>query len=520
MNGGDVLCQTLLDNEIETCFANPGTSEMHFVASLDKMADMQCVLCLFEGVATGAADGYARMAEKPAATLLHTGPGLANGLANLHNARRARSPMLNIIGDHADTHLEYDAPLTTNIDALARPVSDWVGRTASAETVQKDATEAIAQAKKGPGQVSVLVFPADAAWGASRHVVGQRVEPTQLKAPESDAIQAAAKHIRSGKRCLLLLGGRALRHQPLKTAASIGQSCQVGVLAEQGNARMQQGLNTHAPDRIEYSVDGAVAQLAEYDVVILVSAKAPVAFFKYPGKPHQIARPDATILTLCKVDEDADQALQALQAELDIAGNFAPEHAPAPKLAHPAASAALDATAVVQVAANTLPEHAIVCDEAISHSTAYGKHLRFAKPHDLLQLTGGAIGIGPSLAVGAAMACPDRPVLSLQADGAGAYAVQALWTQAREGLNIVTVILSNRRYQSLYQELINLGHGEPGRNAQAMLNLDNPELDWVSIAKGFGANGVRVHTVEQLQQALLHAWQEPGPVVIEAVIAS
>jgi len=518
MNGGDVLCRTLLDNQIDTCFANPGTSEMHFVASLDKMSDMRCVLCLFEGVATGAADGYARMTGRPAATLLHTGPGLANGLANLHNARRARTPMLNIIGDHADSHIAYDAPLTTDIEALARPVSDWVGRTASAVSVQADAMQAIQQARQAPGQVSVLVFPADAAWGDSQYQAGQFVAAPQPDDPATEAIQAAVEAIRSDQRCLLLLGGAALRHQPLLEAARIAESHGVGVLAEQGNARMQQGMGTWAPDRIEYGVDGAVRQLAEYDVIILVGARAPVAFFKYPGKPHQIAPPEATILTLSQPSENALEALRAVRTDLGIAASL--ELAPMQALAvTPVAEAApLNAMAVVQIAAATLPDHTIVCDEAISHSTPYGKHLRFAKPHDLLQLTGGAIGIGPSLAVGAAIACPDRQVLSLQADGAGAYAVQALWTQAREGLNVVTIILANQRYQSLYDELIHLGHGEPGRNARNMLNLDGPALDWVSIAQGFGARGMRVHTGEALQKALVAAYAEAGPVVIEAVI--
>jgi acetolactate synthase-1/2/3 large subunit len=516
MNGGDVLCLTLLDHGIDTCFANPGTSEMHFVASLDEAQDMRCILGLFEGVVTGAADGYARMADRPAATLLHTGPGLANGLANLHNARRARSAILNIVGDHARDHLPYDAPLTTDIESLAGPMSDWVGRVGSARSVQQDTSMAIAAARTGTGRVATLILPADAAWGTAGYEARNPVVPDALVAPSKDALDEAARHIRSGRRCLLLLGGRALRSGPMREAARIAAALGVGVLAEQANARCQKGRGSFAPQRIEYVVDKAVSQLEAFDVVILAGARAPVSFFKYPDKPHVVTREDTVFVELTGADDDHAEALRALREVLRLPAT----EPPLPDLAGPVAgSGPLDMSSLTQTVAATLPEGAIVCDEAISYSHAYGNAARAAASHDLLQLTGGAIGIGPSLAVGAAVACPDRPVLSLQADGSALYTIQALWTQAREGLNVVTVILSNRRYQSLYGELANLGRTAPGRNASTMLNLDNPALDWISIARGFGVRGTRVDNAENLAKALTDAYRAEGPVLIEAVLA-
>src|SRR6202453_4270285 len=164
MNGAESLIRTLLGAGVEVCFANPGTSEIHLVAALDHMPEVRCVLGLFEGVVTGAADGYARMKEKPACTLLHLGPGLGNGLANLHNASRAQVPIVNIIGQHARYHLLYDAPLTSDIEAIARPYSKWLRTPSAASAIGRDAAEALVAARTAPGQIATLVVPADVAW--------------------------------------------------------------------------------------------------------------------------------------------------------------------------------------------------------------------------------------------------------------------------------------------------------------------------------------------------------------------
>ncbi|MBV0893373.1 acetolactate synthase large subunit [Paracoccus sp. Z118] len=518
MNGADVLCQTLLAHEIDICFANPGTSEMHFVAALDEQPRMRCVLGLFEGVVTGAADGYGRMTGRPAATLLHTGPGLANGLANLHNARRAHTPMVNIVGDHACDHLPYDAPLTTDIEALARPMSDWVGRVRGALTIQTDVTEAILAARFVGGQVATLVLPANATWDPAEYLPQPAQNPAPLQTVEDAIITLAANKIReAGRRCLILLGGSALRAGPMADAARIAHAFGTGVMAEQANARMSHGRGSCAPVRIPYGVDAAVAQLAPYDVILLIGAKAPVSFFKFPDKPHAVSHPEASVIEVAGHGADLPVTLAALREALGLSARSGVHRDDAPRTEM--ATGALSARTVVQTVAALLPENAIVCDESISSSHAFGLAARHAAPHDLLQLTGGAIGIGPSLSVGAAIACPDRKVVNLQADGSAMYTVQALWTQARESLDVVTVVLSNRSYGSLYDELTNLGRPDPGRNARTMLDITSPPLDWTGLAKGFGVAASVVTSTDELAREFARAIATPGPTLIEAALA-
>ena len=516
MNGADVLCDTLLASGVDTCFANPGTSEMHFVAALDRKPQMRCILGLSEGVVTGAADGYARMADKPAATLLHLGPGLANGLANLHNARRANSPVVNIVGDHATYHLQYDAPLTTDIEMLARPMSHWVKTVPDADHVSSYAVEAVAQARTAPGRVATLVLPADAAWNPT----DAPLQPPRPAAPRRqasvDKMRDAVQAIRSGKRTVIMLSGVALRESTLHVAGRIARSAGVRLLAQQSNARLERGAGRLEIDRVPYSVDQALAVLKDVECLILVGAVEPVAFFAYPGKPSRIAPPDCAVLTLAAPGDDLAHALEWLAAELSVPADLL---IALPALVRPPLpTGALTPVAIATALAALMPEQAIVCDESVSSGRSLFAHTRTTPPHDFLQLTGGAIGLGIPLATGAAVACPGRKVICLEADGSGMYTVQALWTQAREALDVVTVIYANRAYAILQGELTQVGAGTPGVNASRMLNLDNPVLDWVLLARGMGVEAVRAETAEAFADALRAALARPGPFLIEAVI--
>nr|WP_217345161.1 acetolactate synthase large subunit [Noviherbaspirillum sp. L7-7A]MBV0879388.1 acetolactate synthase large subunit [Noviherbaspirillum sp. L7-7A] len=516
MNGADALCDTLLAAGVDTCFANPGTSEMHFVAALDRKPQMRCVLGLSEGVVTGAADGYARMADKPAATLLHLGPGLANGLANLHNARRANSPVVNIVGDHATYHLQYDAPLTTDIEMLARPMSHWVKTVPDADHVSAFAAEAVAQARSAAGRIATLILPADAAWNTTEAPLQPQrdVAPRRHVAPERmrDAVQA----IRSGKRVVLMLSGLALREQALRTAGRIASACGVRLLAQQSNARLERGAGRLEIERVPYPVDQALAALQDVDCLILLGAVEPVAFFAYPGKPSRIAPAHCTVLELAAPGDDLPHALAWLADELDVPADLALD---LPAVARPALpSGALNPVAIATALAALMPEQAILCDESVSSGRSLFQYTRNLPPHDYLQLTGGAIGLGLPMAAGAAIACPGRKVISLEADGSGMYTVQALWTQARESLDVVTIIYANRAYAILHGELRQVGAGEPGTNASRMLNLDQPALDWVRLAQGMGVEAVRVETAEAFGDALRAALGRRGPFLIEAVI--
>jgi acetolactate synthase-1/2/3 large subunit len=517
MNGADSLCDVLLTNGVDVCFANPGTSEMHFVAALDRRPEMRCVLGLFEGVVTGAADGYARMTGRPAATLMHTGPGLANGLANLHNARRARTPLINIVGDHASYHLRYDAPLTTDIESLARPMSDWVRRVGGADDVAP-AAEAAYRASLSPPGVATLILPANAAWGPTAAPARAKVTlpPAESAAPET--VRAVAAAIRSAPgRAGILVGSTAARADALAIAGQIAAAEDVRVFGEVLVGRLARGGGRFAATRIPYPVDLAVELLRDIDVLVLVGAPPPVGFFAYPGKPGSLVRYDCRILTLAEHGEDLRASLEALRDELGVKPS---QPFPAlPKRADEGVpTGALTEDAVAIMAARALPENAIVCDEALTSARRFFALSAGGPPHDYMMVTGGAIGIGIPLSVGAAIACPDRKVLCLQADGSGMYTLQGLWTQAREKLDVLTIIFANRSYAILHGEMRSVGVTEFGENARRMLDLDRPFLDWVSMARGLGVEAVRAETCADFSRLLEAGLSRPGPFLIEAVI--
>src|ERR671917_207208 len=512
MNGAESLARTLTGAGVEVCFANPGTSEMHFVAALDRVENLRCVLGLFEGVVTGAADGYGRMADKPASTLLHLGPGLANGLANVHNARRADTPMVNVVGDHATYHKQHDAPLTSDVEGVARPFSHWVRTSTDSRSVARDGAEAVAAALAPPGRISTLILPADASWNeADGPAALPSVEQRAAVAPE--AIAAAARALRSEGPTVLFLSGPALREQGLTLAGKIAASTGARLVAQTLNARTERGAGRVAVEFLPYPVDEALAALAGTHQLLLVGSKAPVAFFAYPGKPSELTPEDCEVVTLATPAEDVVGALEALAEELGAAQALPLQALETPP---PGGGRVTFDTAAAAVAA-LLPEDAIVVDEALTGAAAFLSGTRGAAPHDYLQVTGGAIGIGPPLATGAAVACPDRKVVCLQADGSAMYTVQALWTQAREGLDVTTVILNNRSYAILKGELANVGAGG-GRKTQDMMELDRPALDWVGMARAMGVEAGRAATVEEFGRQLDAGLRSGGPYLIDLVL--
>ncbi|MGH7064445.1 MAG: acetolactate synthase large subunit [Stellaceae bacterium] len=513
MNGAESLVRTLVGGGVTTCFANPGTSEMHFVAALDRVPGMRCVLGLFEGVVTGAADGYARMTGKPAATLLHLGPGMANGMANMHNANKASTPMVNIVGDHATYHRKYDAPLTSDIEGLARPSSHWVKTSPDAKSIAADGAAAISAARLPPGQIATLILPADTAWNEGSGPAA--VAPAPASPPVSgEAVVEAARALRSGEPALILLTGRALRADGLELAARIAAKTGARLMAQGSNARTQRGRGRVFVERIPYVVDQAVRVLAGLKHIVLVGAKMPVAFFAYPDKPSLLAPPDTQGHVLARLDEDLIGALEALADEVGARSTPAPvgNEPPGP----PATGRITPETLGASLAA-LLPENAIVADEAVTTGRGFFAPTRAAAPHDWLSNMGGSIGLGLPVATGAAIACPDRKVVCLEGDGSGMYTLQSLWTQAREGLDVTTLLFSNRSYQILKGELANVGAGNPGRKALDMLDLDRPDLDWVALAKGMGVPGARVESMEEFNRRLAEGIASPGPYLVEVV---
>ena len=514
MNGAESLLQTLVGCGVEVCFTNPGTSEMHFVAALDKQDGMRSVLGLFEGVVTGAADGYARMAGKPACTLLHLGPGLANGLANLHNARRARVPLVNVVGDHATYHRHLDAPLTSNIAGFADPVSGWIKASTSAMDVASDGAAAVAAAMTPPGQIATLILPADTAWGPASGPA-QPVAAPRRAAATTGAIDDAAAALRSGQPCALLMNGAALGERGLELAGRIAQRTGAQLLADTFVTRIARGAGRVDVQRVPYFGEQAAEVLAPYRHLIFVATKAPVTFFAYPGKPSELTPKGCTGHTLATPEQDAIQALQAL-CEAVGAQKSAPVTTARQQLSLP--RGALTPQSAAQALGCLLPEGAIVVNEAATSGFAIPTLTAGAPQHDWLDLTGGAIGQGLPCAVGAAVASPSRRVLALEGDGSGMYTVQALWTMAREGLDVTTVIFSNRKYAILQVELLRVGAGNPGRKAEDMLSLNRPDLDWVALATGMGVPATRATTAEEFSNQLARSLAAPGPGLIEVVL--
>lgn len=516
MNGAHSLVRTLVAGGVDTCFMNPGTSEMHFVAALDGVPDMRGVLALFEGVATGAADGYARMRGTPAAVLLHLGPGLGNGLANLHNARKARVPVVVIVGDHALPHLQYDAPLTSDIETVARNVSPgWVHRSMATVDLGRDAAAAIAAAMGPPPQVATLILPADVSW-TDGGVDGEPTVPKQRAAVDGDVIERLARVLRAGEPTALFLGGVALRERGVRAAGRIAAATGAQLLAETFPTRQDRGAGLPEPTRLAYLAEFAAMQLQPLRHLVLVDAASPVSFFAYPGKDSDL------VPATCEVHEMGLPAqgldiVGALEQLADALG--APPAADVPAGARPERpTGALTAQTLAAAVAATLPEGAIVSDEAATSGLFLAGATADAPRHSWLCLTGGSIGQGMPLAIGAAVACPDRRVLNVEADGSSLYTLQSLWTQSREGLDVTTVICNNRSYSVLNMELQRVGADAVGPKALDMLDLQRPDIDFVALANGLGVPAVRVDTADDLTRELERSYAEPGPRLIEAMV--
>jgi acetolactate synthase-1/2/3 large subunit len=517
MIGAESLVRALLGSGVEVCFANPGTSEMHFLAALDRVAGMRCVLGLFEGVVTGAADGYGRMLDRPACTLLHLGPGLANGLSNLHNAMRAQSPVVNIIGDHATYHRRHDAPLTSDIEGAARPFSHWVRTSENANSAALDGVAAVAAALSAPGRIASLILPADTAW---TEVAEERLPGAPLASPRARpadaAIEAAARILLSSEPTAILLAGHATRAEALELAGKISAKTGAKLLAQTHTARISRGAGRVPVDRLPYPVDQALAVLAPFKNVILIGAKAPVAFFAYPDKPSELSPPGARIHTLARAEHDILYALDALAHAVKAdqvpvpAGGYEPAERPTAGAITPEKLAALIGA--------TLPENAVIVDESITTGRVFLPLTKAAHPHEWLLGTGGAIGYAMPVAIGAAVACPDRKIVTLESDGSGLYMPQALWTQARQNLNILTLIFANRKYQILRNEMQNVGVSNVGPVASDLLDIDNPTIDWVGLAKSFGVEAFRAATIEELGRAIDAGLAMNGPCLIEVVL--
>ncbi len=511
MNGAQSLVATLADQGIEVCFANPGTSEMHFLAALET-PKLRSVLCLYEGVATGAADGWYRMRDRPASTLLHLGPGLANGLSNIHNARRARSGIVNIVGEHATNHLKYDAPLASDIEGIARPLCHWVRRADTARSVAADAAAAVAAASGMPGRIATLILPGETSWGSAGDALPPRLERETAASPPAERVEQIAAVLRSGEPVLIMLAGRATRGRALELAGRIARKTRSRLGTQFFTARIERGAGRVPLERLPYAVSQAVDFLKDVKHIVTVETNEPVAFFSYPGQPSRLKPPHCLVHTLVENDEDSVAGLEML---LDLLGVDGAEAKLQERSTDGIPQGPLEPVSIARAITAALPENAILVDESLTSGRETLGLTAGAAPHDVIQNMGGSIGFGLPVATGAALACPDRRVFCMVGDGSAMYTIQSLWTQARESLDVTSIIFANNSYQILKAEFKNMGFGLPGPRALSMIDIDEPRIDWVAMAKSMGVPGVSVSSAEEFHARMVQSATEPGPQLIE-----
>ncbi len=512
MNGAETLVETLADQGVEVCFANPGTSEMHFLAALENPR-IKPVLCLFEGVATGAADGWYRMKNEPASTLLHLGPGLANGLANIHNARRASSGMVNIIGEHSESHLKYNPPLATDIEALARPLCHWVRRADGSHTIAADTAGAVAKANEHPAKIAALILPGDVSWGEAGDLVRQPKIAAAPLTPDIARVDPIAHVLLSGEPTLIILGNKATRGPALDLAGRIAAKTGCRIASQFFSARIERGAGRVPLERIPYAVPQAMAFLDGFKHIITVETAEPVAFFAYPERPSLLKPVGCQVHELVAKDEDSVAGLEMLVAALG-ARHTAPAIQQLSNM--PIPTGALNPISIAHALSYAIPEGAIVVDESLTTARESMGLTADAPPHDMIQNMGGSIGYSTPVATGAALACPDRRTICMVGDGSAMYTIQSLWTQAREQLPVTTIIFANNTYNILKAEYTNMGAGSTiGPRALSMIDIDNPTIDWRAMAKSMGVPSVRVETAEDFAKAMVNSISASGPLLIE-----
>jgi acetolactate synthase I/II/III large subunit len=519
MNGSESLVATLVSEGVEICFANPGTSEMHFLAALENPG-LRSVLVLFEGIATGAADGWYRMSGNPASTLLHLGPGLANGLANLHNARRAGSGIVNIIGEHATAHLKYDPPLLSDIDGLARPISHWVRRSSSACELAGDTAAAVAQARSQPGRIAALILPGETSWGQA----GEHAKPRTAagfpcskkpEVPDMARVEQVAGILRSGEPTLIACGGLATRGRAVELLGRIARHTGCRIATQFFTSRIERGAGRVPLERIPYFVPSALSFLSGFKHIVTVETREPIAFFSYPGSPSLLRPVDCAVHPLVLPEEDAVAGLEML---IDVLGAQNTQAVLQERSDVGVPEGRLDPTSIARALTAAMPENTILVDESLTTGRETLGLTAGARPHDVLQNMGGSIGFGTPVATGAALACPDRRVFCMVGDGSAMYTIQSLWTQARESLNVTTIIFANNSYQILKNEFANMGFGKPGPRASAMIDIDKPRIDWVAMGKSMGCPSVRVENAGDFYHSMVKSSEEPGPMLIEVCL--
>lgn len=517
VNGAEALVATLEACGVTACFANPGTTELEIVAALDRSAGIRSVPVLFEGVAVGAADGFGRMSGIPGAALLHTGAGFPNGLSAVLNAAKASSPSIAIVGDHPLAIREWNHVIASGVDIerVAAPYAKWVRRS-RLTTVGQDAADAFAAACSAPGGPATLVVPSDVAWSAGaepgRPSAAQKPSPVSAEA----VLQAAYALRLPGEAALVLHGEATVDPAALRAAADIAATTGCRVMARA--SRIVRGPDFLPVEFLPYSPMLAIEALKGIRHLVLVGAHPPIMPWTYPDRSApMMADPECRIWTLARPEENVVDALTTLAAEIGgDRSRAAPQ--PAPGMAPVPASGTVTPDALAQSIAALIPENAIVIDESVTTGRSFYQVSAASRPHDWLRNLGGALGYGQPVAIGSAIACPDRKVIVLQGDGAAMYTPQSLWTIAHEGLNVLVVIFANRSYEVLRVDMRLRHQNVDGAVNHALTDLGTPAIDWAGLARSLGIRSARLDSMQAFNEAFAREAQTAEPALLEVIV--
>ncbi len=513
MMGAQWMLKSAAAAGIEVCFANPGTTELPFVAAMDRATEIRPLLGLFEGVCSGAADGYYRIRRKPAMTLTHLGPGFANAIANFHNARRARSAIFNVIGEHMSWHVAADPPLASDIESLARPVSAGVWRADTPATLH-NATVGALQGLQQRGGIQTLILPMDLQEDPVQHSIAAPVAAQAAADYDAAAVATVAADITAGRKVLLYLGADALGEAALRRLARLAALPNVELVGETFPAASEHGRGLPAIKRLVALAEKAHPYLLGFERVAVLAAEPPVAFFGARGLPSHLGDP-ARMATVCGPGGRVAEALEELLARVR------PAAAPAStvqRVSDTDLGESLTPESASRVVAAHLPANAIVSAEGATLGFPFNALASQAERHTTIVLTGGAIGQGLPSAFGASVAAPDRKVVALQSDGSALFTIQALWSMAREGSDVVVILASNQRYNILINEMSRNGYALTSPPVRDLLNLARPAVDWQALSTSFGVPSNRVESVSALRRAFQAALAERGPRLIEVVL--
>jgi len=519
MNGAQAFFKVLLDGGVDTIFGCPGTSEMQIIQELGQ-TNVHAVLGLQENVVTGMAHGYGVMTGKPSLSLLHVACGISNGLANMHNGRRAGAPMVVFAGGVAANH-EVNNPehqMLLRPQQIAAAATDWQREALTSDLLADCAAEALQVANTGYGKVAMVFGPAQTFWEEATILEDQTRPPIPPRRVSASTIKEIAESIQSGKKTCLLLGGHALREEALEVAGRISAATGAELWQDYIVARLQRGAGRVPVKRIPYVVEAGVEALKDFEQIVLVGNQIPIPTFSYKGKPLTKVPEGCAIKTLGTTECDLLQALTDL-ADAVNAPAKAPVHQDRAKGVAP--TGVLNEAAICQSIVAAMPDNVIVVDEGNMESFNFPELTAGAAPHDFMQApTGGAIGAGASVAIGASVAAPDRKVVCLEGDFSLNLNIMSLWTMAKQNSNICLVIMNNGGSQALRMELARVRPGDETDKALDMLLIRDPEIDYVKIAEGNGLSATRATTAEEFHQQFVAAMKKKGPHVIDAQVES